>query len=186
VRFQTLHHLTPDGVVGLKTWSALGQIMSSRPAPPDNPSAPAWLTIARAELGIHETALPGQHNLRIVEYHSTTTLKASTDETPWCASFVNWVVIKAGFRGTNNALAKSWLEWGTTLEQPREGAVTVIKRKGQTHDAATGSGTGFHVAFCIQVTPGHIRLLGGNQGDQVKYSNFLLSAYDIRGYRWPS
>lgn len=186
VRFQQLKFLPGDGVVGPRTWMALGQRPTPMPAQPAPPAAGApWMEIATAELGVHENAAPGQHNNRIIEYHSCTTLRATTDETPWCSSFVNWVMVQAGYRGTNNALARSWLDWGTSLTMPRAGAVTVIKKKGATSDAATGSGTGFHVAFYVSSTPSTIRLLGGNQGDQVKYSNFFLSAYDIRGYRWP-
>ena len=41
-----------------------------------------WFDIARDELGTDE--IPGPvHNERILEYHSTTTLNASDDETPW-------------------------------------------------------------------------------------------------------
>ncbi len=187
VRFQRAKGLAADGVVGPKTRAALGL----RPEPPpaaqpavQSPAAP-WMDVAVAELGIHEDAAPGQHNRRILEYHKTTTLKATTDETPWCSSFVNWVLIQSGQRGTNNALAKSWLGWGRAIESPRPGAVTVIQRKSKGFDTATGSSTGFHVAFFVSATPSHVRLLGGNQGDQVKYSNFAISAYDMRGLRWP-
>jgi uncharacterized protein (TIGR02594 family) len=143
------------------------------------------MEIAVAELGVHENALPGQHNARIVEYHQTTTLRATADETAWCSSFVNWVVVRSGRRGTSSAAARSWLEWGTAVDPPRPGAVTVIKKKSATHDAATGSTSGFHVGFYVSHTPTHVRLLGGNQSDQVKYSNFALASYDVRGHRWP-
>lgn len=105
---------------------------------------------------------------------------------PWCSSFVNWVIEQSGRRGTDNALAKSWLKWGTALTEPQEGAVTVIKRKNASSDAATGSSTGFHVAFYVSSTATHIRLLGGNQSDEVRYSNFALKSYEVKGYRWPS
>jgi uncharacterized protein (TIGR02594 family) len=143
------------------------------------------MKIAQAELGIHENALPGQHNQRIIEYHKTTTLKAKTDETPWCSAFVNWVITTSGFKGTNSALAKSWLNWGKKLDNPVFGAITIIKRKSAGSDAATGSSTGYHVAFYTSATEGRVRLLGGNQSDQVKYSNFSLSKYDVKGYRLP-
>ena len=188
VRFQKLRGLVPDGVVGHLTWFALGKKgnTSALVAPNvDRPAIGSWLDIAKAELGIHEDALTGHHTKRILEYHKTTSLKATTDETPWCSSFVNWVMTKAGRKGTNSAAAKSWLDWGSGLADAREGAVTVIKKKNATSDAATGSASGFHVAFYIASPPDHIRLLGGNQADQVRYSNFSLKAYEVKGYRWP-
>lgn len=185
LQFQRLHSLKPDGIVGPHTWTALGQKIST--SPESTPTAPAisWMDIAITELGVNEESLPGIHNKRIVEYHGKTSLNATTDEIPWCSSFVNWVIAKSGRKGTNNALAKSWLDWGTELNSPRYGAVTVIKKKGASSDQATGSSTGFHVGFYISVSPAHIRLLGGNQGDSVKYSSFSLNAYDVKGYRWP-
>jgi uncharacterized protein (TIGR02594 family) len=188
IRFQKVRGLVPDGVVGQLTWFALGQKghATARVVPYVNrPSNGSWLDIAKAELGVHEDALAGHHTKRILEYHKTTSLKATTDETPWCSSFVNWAMIKAGWKGTNSAAAKSWLNWGTGIPDAREGAVTVIKKKNATSDAATGSASGFHVAFYIASPPSHIRLLGGNQADQVRYSNFSLQAYEVKGYRWP-
>ena len=183
--FQKMKALEPDGLVGPQTWLALGQRATVLPSRPLRLSDAPWMDIAEAELGIHEDALPGHHNQRIIEYHSTTTLKASTDETPWCSAFVNWVMLKAGYRGTNSALARSWIDWGSALSTSRRGAITVIKKKGAVQDAATGSATGFHVAFCVDSSSTHVRLLGGNQSDQVKYSSFSLAAYDVKGYRWP-
>jgi len=145
-----------------------------------------WLDIAWDEKGVLEVSLPGQDNPRIIEYHATTTLKAKKDEVPWCSSFVNWVMTKAGYKGTNCALAKNWLNWGTALTDPREGAITVIKKKKAGSDRATGSATGYHVAFFLSSRPGYIKLLGGNQHDQVRVSTYPLKQYEIKGYRWPS
>jgi len=73
---------------------------------------------------------------------------------------------------------------GLTL--PRRGAVTVIHQKEKGNDFATGSATGYHVAFYVSSSVTHVRLLGGNQSNSVKYSNFSLSGYDVKAYRWPS
>lgn len=184
-QFQTSKGLAPDGIVGQKTWSQLGSRPPTPVVSPVGSVGAPWMEIAAAELGVHENSLPGQHNQRILEYHKATSLRASTDETPWCSSFVNWVIVTAGYVGTNNALAASWLDWGRALDQPRAGAITVIKKKGASSDVATGSSTGFHVGFYVSGTGASFRLLGGNQGDQVKYSNYFLASYDVRGYRWP-
>jgi len=143
------------------------------------------MDIAVAELGVHEDSVAGQHNARILEYHQTTSLKATDDETPWCSSFVNWVLRQAGRNGTNSAAAKSWLNWGSETAPPAPGTIVVIKKKTPGTTQATGSSSGFHVGFFVSVSPTHIRLLGGNQSNQVRYSNFPLATYEIKGYRKP-
>lgn len=135
---------------------------------------PNWLTIAEKELGIHET--PGIENTaRIVEYHQLTRLKATDDETPWCSAFINWVMNRAGFEGTESAVAKSWLGWGVSLKVPAFGCVVVLSRghKWQGH-------VGFYIG---SPSPDTIRVLGGNQGDKVSIQNFPKSL--VLGYRWP-
>jgi uncharacterized protein (TIGR02594 family) len=143
-----------------------------------------WMSIAEGELG--QAEIPGaQNNPRIVAYHATTGLHAETDEVAWCSSFVNWVMRQAGYVGTNSAAARSWVGWGQASEA-RYGAITVIKHINAHHDAATGSTSGFHVAFLLEVTDTHIRLLGGNQHDSVRVSSFRRTGYEIKAYRWPS
>ena len=181
--FQKAKGLDPDGEVGPKTRAALllKEIAFQRPSTPR--VGKSWLDIAVAEIGIKENALPGHHNNRILEYFKTTTLKATTDETPWCSAFVNWVVIQAGDKGTNSALAKSWLNWGSAVDPPVRGCIVVLKKKTPGFTQATGSTTGYHVGFYVSHTNTHIKILGGNQSDQVKYTNFALGAFDVKGYR---
>ncbi|ARU55597.1 peptidoglycan binding protein [Oleiphilus messinensis] len=185
VRFQAEHKLETDGIAGKKTWNALGtQPKATKPTEVATVNAP-WYDIAYAELGIKEESEANTHNKRILEYHATTRLGAKTDETPWCSSFVNWVMLQSGIQGTNNALAKSWITWGFKVETPFKGAITVIKRKNKNLDTYTGSSTGYHVGFFVSATQSGIRLLGGNQSDQVKSSNFLLRSYEVVAYRRP-
>ena len=142
-----------------------------RHGPPPTQGA-RWFDVALAEKGVHELAGPTA-NRRIIQYHHTTTYHANSDEVPWCSSFVNWCLIQAGKRGTNSAAAVSWLDWGVHLQNPRLGAITVVRGP-----------YGEHVAFYKSGGPGALTLLGGNQGDQVKYSTFGGS-YEILGFRWP-
>ncbi len=147
---------------------------------------PEWMRIAEAELGVHETPGP-QATQRIIEYDSATSLKATSDEVPWCAAFVNWVLRGCGIPGTNSAAAKSFANWGEHCDGSQIGAVVVIQQRTAGQDPATGSGSGYHVAFLAAPLQGdHVQLLGGNQHDSVKISSFPLAHYAIVATRWPS
>ena len=130
------------------------------------------------ELGTKEAA-GSKDNPKIVEYHQAVTLKAKDDEVPWCSSFVNWVMKKAGKKGTNSAAARSWLKWGQEISSkvPKYGSIVVLSRG---TDLISG-----HVGFYVGKTiGGSIKVLGGNQGDKVSIAVF--SKNKVLGYRWPS
>ena len=128
--------------------------------------------IATGEIGTKE--IHGDpDNERIVEYHQTTSLKATDDETPWCSSFVNWCITKAGLKGTNSAAARSWLKWGTPVDIPKVGDLVIFTRG--------KSPTSGHVAFFVKSAGNLVYVLGGNQSDQVKVSPYKRS--DVIGYR---
>lgn len=176
--------LKPDGRVdpGGKTLRRLNMMQE-----------PSWMKIARGEMGVREIRKKGQHNARIVAYLNTTTNISQKyrdrDETAWCSAFVNWCLQQSGISGTNHALATSWKKWGYALTEPRPGAVTVIHRKGASSDAATGSGSGNHVAFFVEAPKRtRLTLLGGNQGGgwQVQESTYSLGSYEVLAYRWPN
>ena len=128
--------------------------------------------LAKQEVGTKEVPGP-QHNKRILEYHATTTLKATDDETSWCSSFVNWCVTKAGKKGTDSAAARSWLKWGHETKEPKEGDIVVFQRP--------PSPTSGHVAFFVKREGDAIYCLGGNQSNQVKVS--IYKASDLLSYR---
>lgn len=132
------------------------------------------LDIAIKELGVHETPGPAA-TARIVEYDKSTTLRATSDEVPWCSSFVNWVVKQAGMDGTNSAAAISWSEWG------REVGAEASKDYGPEANQEPGdivvfewSGGGHHVAFYVGEGERDgeymVQVLGGNQHDSVSYA----------------
>lgn len=139
---------------------------SARPA-----SAP-WLAVVQGELGQKE--LPGAtQNPRILAYHASTNLKATSDETPWCSSFVNWTLQQAGVRGTDSASALSWAKWGQAIDRPAVGSVAVID---------WGGGKG-HVGFVVGRSGDRVVVAGGNQGNEVKYSTYRLD--QIKTFRVP-
>lgn len=133
---------------------------------------PAWMPVARAEIGVREYPGP-EHNPRIIAYHATTTLKATTDETAWCSSFVNWCVGQAGIKGTNSAAARSWLKWEHSLQQPVPGCIAVFRRG--------NNNTSGHVAFFLEKRGSGILVLGGNQSNSVKVSSY--PEQDLLDYR---
>jgi uncharacterized protein (TIGR02594 family) len=135
---------------------------------------PEWYEIAKHEIGTAEVAGP-DHNQRILEYHATTTLKATDDETPWCSSFVNWCIYHAGLMPTRSAAARSWLMWGIHLPDPTPGCIAVFRRG--------SSPTAGHVAFYVEDAGDKVRVLGGNQADRVSYARYAKA--DLLGYRWP-
>lgn len=139
-----------------------------------NPSLdPPWLTIARGEMGIHETPGP-ESTARIIEYDKATTLAATSDEVPWCSAFVNFCMSQAGIVGTRSAAASSWAKWGAQVS-PIVGAIGVID---------WGGGKG-HVTFIVgQAQFGQLICLGGNQNDAVKLSAFPRGKFEA--FRWPA
>lgn len=184
-QYQTRAGLRTDGIAGPKTWHALAtnnapfhsvpvaRAVKFRDAP--------WMAIALEEVGKSE--IPGsEHNPRILQYHATTTLKASNDETPWCSAFVNWCLQEAGIKGTGSATASSWYRWGAP-SGAFPGAITIIQNNFAAKTNLTASG--YHVGFLVQDTRFHHRILGGNQSDQVKITLYPKSSWRLIAYRWP-
>jgi uncharacterized protein (TIGR02594 family) len=134
------------------------------------------MSVAAAEVGVH-TFEPGKSNPRVTEYHAHTNIRGYDDKASWCSSFVNWSLAQVGVAGTQSALARSWLDWGTPLETPAFGCIVVLSRD----DPASWKG---HVGFFLQTDAQHIHLLGGNQLEQVREHFYPLGA--VLGYRWPT
>lgn len=146
---------------------------------------PAWLTLAKEELGTLE--IPGpEHHPRILEYHETTTLQASTDEVPWCSSFVSWCILNCGLSltSTRSAWARSWLRWGIGSTIPAGGCIVVMKRGGRHQPGPEVIQATGHVGFFIDRPDlKTITVLGGNQRNSVCERDY--PAGRVLSYRWP-
>jgi len=137
-----------------------------------------WYQIALEELAHGVVEQTGSfHNPRIIEYHSSCTLRATNDETPWCSAFVNWCMIQAGLSGTDNAAARSWLQWkeGSKIKSPKLGCIAVFKR-------GTNPWEG-HVGMFSDEGDSHIQVLGGNQGNAVSVAPQRKEK--LLAYLWP-
>ena len=151
---------------------------------------PPWLVVAQAEEQLGVAEIEGlKHNPRILLYHDETTLDASTDEVPWCSSFVNYCLNECllGLRGTRSARARSWLEYGVPLEIPPIGAIVILKRGGGGQPGPEVIDAVGHVGFFVGRTSygclAGIELLGGNQNDRVSVERYPTTR--VLGYRWP-
>ncbi len=123
-----------------------------------------WMGIALSEYDkygdIKEWKSPLKE--RIKDYHNTTNSKGLGYSTAWCSSFVNWVMEEANYKGTKSSWSLNWKKWGKEISKPIYGAIAVKTRNG-----------GGHVAF-VYAKNGEkgLVLLGGNQGDSLKKSNY--------------
>jgi uncharacterized protein (TIGR02594 family) len=123
---------------------------------------PEWIRLAVGEIGVKEIKGP-KHNKRVIEYMNATKWGkwVKDDETPWCAGFVGWCMVNAGYIDDipdYSLGAKSWLKFGVSAHKPVFGAIAVKSRKG-----------GGHVGFVVgrNRKRGTLYILGGNQSDAV-------------------
>lgn len=140
---------------------------------------PPWLSIARGEMSVAEIR-GTEHNPRILMYFTSTTFRAEADEVPWCSAFANWCMLQAKLPRTNNAKARSWLQYGVALQAPLPGAIMVYSADGRGPDAG-------HVGFWVPARmpiPGHDSVLGGNQANRVCVRPYPRAR--LLGIRWPS
>ena len=137
-----------------------------------------WLKIALGEMNINELLDPAE-NYRILTYlRSCEFLDDSfknSDETAWCAAFMNWCVEQAGYAGTDSAWALDWKNWGQASAK-RRGSIAVFER--YVYDNGVKHTYG-HVGFYLGMIDGRISLLGGNQSNSVS-----IDAYPILDDRY--
>lgn len=138
----------------------------------------AWLIAAMAELGQKEIA-GAKSNPRILEYRKIAQIPLQGDDSvvPWCAIFVNAMLVKSGVKGSGSGLARGFASspWFETLAAPIVGCITVISSN-------RGPGSG-HVFFYTGENGLFFQALGGNQGDAVSIDMFHKSK--LVGYFWP-
>jgi len=141
-------------------------------APPPGPQSPIqW---AEREQERHIREFPGRPSNPEVEKYHRATGGVAPDDVPWCSSFVNWCVEQAlgNGKGTESKAALSWRRWGGAArdrqrDQAVRGDIVVFK-----DTQASGRG---HVGFFWSREGNRLLVLGGNQSDSVRISNFSES-----------
>lgn len=129
---------------------------------------------AWSHIGVRETAGKGATAEIVGMYAKAGHAEVQSDEVPWCAAFVGSCLKDANLPNSGSLMARSYLEYGTKIDEPKIGAIAVFKR------GAPPSG---HVAFVTGWGAGNIRVLGGNQGDKVCEANYPSDS--LIGLRWP-
>lgn len=134
-----------------------------------------WMRQAESLIGVAEIAGAADAPEVLKLFAESGHPEIRDDETAWCAAFVGAMLARAGYAGTGKLNARSYLEWGEKLREPRPGCVVVFKRGNSSWQG--------HVAFFVGRTKTHIQVLGGNQGNQVSIASYKKA--DLLGYRWP-
>ena len=98
----------------------------------------------------------------------------------WCATFMNLVLAKVGYAGTNSDAARSFATYGHRISEPRIGAIAVLTR----------GRNGGHVGVVSGVDPhGNPIIISGNHGRRVGegvYSRSRVIAYVMPSERRPA
>ena len=137
---------------------------------------PAWLTLARTQLGIHE-GVGAANNPRVLGYYADAAHpEIRGDDVAWCAAFVGAMLKRSGIKPSGSLAARSYEAWGQPLAKPVLGCVGVKKRPG-------GGWLG-HVGFVVGASAAQIILLAGNQGDAVSIAAFPRAQFTA--FRWPA
>lgn len=146
-----------DGYLGLETTVAIEQL-----------DAPQYVKTALNEIGVYEIK-GAKHHPRVIEYHQTTAGKYSTDEVPWCGSFINWVMVQHDYLTVDYPeRAKSWLAFDIPLDVPMMGAIAIKSRKG-----------GGHVTMIVGMnSEGKLWGVGGNQNNEVNLSLYDAAVFE--------
>ena len=96
---------------------------------------------------------------------------------PWCGTFCAQVFKEAGLSDKvpkEFFRAKAWENAGTKLDKPAYGCVVTFTRDG-----------GGHVGFVVgKTSKGMLKVLGGNQSNQVNIADF--DPKRVTSYRWVS
>lgn len=157
-----------------------------------------WMTVAQDQARQHKGALESNIQKKVNYHKEVGTGQASMvgTEHAWCAAFVNWCLAQAGIDIDNESFADHVAAKGRAhaffevrkekvkkgekqaslvrnplfiqIEQPVYGAVAMVTNPG---------GHGKHVGFVYSKPADNtVVLLGGNQADTVKFSDYNIAA----------
>lgn len=133
------------------------------------------INTALSQYGIQEHK--EAQNPEIMKYfHALGKTWVTTDETAWCSAYINWVAKTQGFSYSGELTARSWLEVGTSVENPSLGDIVVFWR---TSPSSWKGHVGFFIGYSEDCK--WIYCLGGNQNNQVNIKAY--ASHRLLGFR---
>jgi uncharacterized protein (TIGR02594 family) len=135
-----------------------------------------WLELAWTDLGQSEMQGPKSNPVIAAYFRDAGHPEIESDDVAWCAAFVGAMMQRGGHKPTGSLMARSYLNWGQRIEEPRVGAVCVLPRTGDPNSG--------HVGFVVAWTDTTVSLLGGNQSNRVSVQEFQRER--VLAYRWPT
>jgi len=116
-----------------------------------------------------------ENNPEIVKYfHEIGHKWVNDDETPWCAAFLNWVLLKCNITGTGKLNARSFLEIGQEVTSPTLGDLVILWR-------IQKEGPYGHSGIYIAESKHLLYILGGNEDNMVRIKAYPKE--NLLGYR---
>lgn len=88
--------------------------------------------------------------------------------TPWCAAFVNAILNRKGYRGTDSHTARSFSNYGIKVINPVKGDIVLIRSRVSPSGVHVGIFSEYKVINGVK----HIGILGGNQDNMVKVTYY--------------
>jgi uncharacterized protein (TIGR02594 family) len=125
------------------------------------PSQRKVLHTAVEEYGVEN--FEKSNNPEVLKYFKETGFGyIKTDETSWCAAFVNYCVKQNGYKYPHSLTARSWLGQGKKVTDPKTGDIIIFWREKK-------NGWKGHVAFFVEADKenGLVYCYGGNQDGKV-------------------
>jgi len=141
------------------------------------------LLAAATQVGITEIS-GGQDNPEIIKYFSELGLESAAfkDETAWCSAVVNYLCKRLALPYTGKLNARSWLEVGVPVTNPKPGDIVIFWRG--AHKDETIGNTDLkkgHVGIYVNHVEDMVYVLGGNQSNSFNLAPY--SKHRLLGYR---
>jgi uncharacterized protein (TIGR02594 family) len=162
----------------LKEWFASFKELE----PPSKDITPPWMDIALGDLELDWREISGtQHNRKISEAFDLCGYGLLPDETAWCGVYAGSRLKTVGYMIPSKcAWARHFTtkqdEYGVALARPEYGCVVNVER-------GSAGGTS-HVGFLAGWDDDYVRILGGNQADNVTDS-LVVPRSKVLSFTWP-